>query len=203
MLCWKSMLLHQEFNFVKLNCSIRFSTHTLIVSKNIDHSFRHLVWFAILSRWYNINPNSFTEWNGRCARRLSWFAALLLPLIWLQLLLSLLVLLSLHRNLQNYECCAWRNCSHNEWVPKEILTQDWELSSFTDGIRTSTPNLKCWKVVVTSKIGPILVVPWIHPFASEAGSSRGNVYSRQANWFQKKFTSISCHEILSNFYQNS
>ena len=64
-------------------------------------------------------------------------------------------------------------------VPYEILTQDWELSSFTDWIRTSTPNLKCWKLVVTSKIGPILVFHWIHPFASEAGSSRGSVYSRQ------------------------
>ena len=60
------------------------------------------------------------------------------------------------------------------------MTQDWELSSFTDWIRTSTPNLKCWKLVVTSKIGPILVFPRIHPFGSEAGSSRGRVYSRQA-----------------------
>ena len=36
------------------------------------------------------------------------------------------------------------------------------------------------KLVVTSNTGPILMFPWIHPFACEAGSSRWRVYSRQA-----------------------
>ena len=65
-------------------------------------------------------------------------------------------------------------------VPQEILTQEWELSLFTNSIRISIPYLKCWKLVVTSNTSPIFIVPWIHPFGWEAWSSLGKVYSRQA-----------------------
>ena len=68
----------------------------------------------------------------------------------------------------------------NLFDPKEILTQEWELSLFRDIILISTPHLPCKQQVATSNTGPILVFPWTHPFGCDASSSLGRVYSRQA-----------------------
>ena len=63
---------------------------------------------------------------------------------------------------------------------RKFWPRKWQSSWFTDSVRISIPNLKCWKLVVTSNTGPILIFPWIHPFGWEVLSSRGRVYSRQA-----------------------
>ena len=48
-------------------------------------------------------------------------------------------------------------------------------------ILISTPYLPCKQQVATSITGPILVFPRIQPFGSDASSSLGRVYSRQAS----------------------
>ena len=75
----------------------------------------------------------------------------------------------------------------------EILTQEYELSLFTDSILISTPYLPCKKQVVTSNTGPILVFPRIQPFGSVDFSSLGKVYSRQATY------SVNCENSSVSF----
>ena len=55
----------------------------------------------------------------------------------------------------------------NLFKPWEILTHEWELSSFTDSILISTPYLHCKQQVVTSNTGPFLVSPRIQSFGSD------------------------------------
>ena len=81
----------------------------------------------------------------------------------------------------------------NLFKPWEILTQEWELSLFIDIILSSTPYLPCKQQVVTSNTGPILVFPRIQPSGSDASSSLGRVYSRQAT------ASINCENSAASF----
>ena len=105
---------------------------------------------------------------------------LLLPSIWLQPLLSLLVHIPLLVELQNFACRIWHNYSHNESFRRKILTQDWELSFFTDWIRTSDSEFEVLKTRCDFQYRSNSRVPRVHPFCWEAWSSRGRVYSRQA-----------------------
>ena len=68
----------------------------------------------------------------------------------------------------------------NLFRPWEILTQEWELSSFIDITLIPTPYLPCRQQVATSNTGPILEFPGIQPLGSDASSSLGRVYSRPA-----------------------
>ena len=57
------------------------------------------------------------------------------------------------------------------------------MSSLKDIILISTLYLPCKQQVATSNTGPILVFPRIQPLGSDASSSLGRVYSRQATVF--------------------
>ena len=99
--------------------------------------------------------------------------------------------------------CSLSSCSlllksvTNFFKPWEILTQEWELSLFTDSILNSTPYLPCKKLVVTCNTGKILVFTLIQPFGSDDFSSRGTT----AHWICElwEFFSVFRHEILSDF----
>ena len=94
--------------------------------------------------------------------------------------------------------CSLSSCSllyksvTNLFKPREILTHEWELSLFTDIILISTPYLPCRQQVLTYNTAPILVFPLIQPFGSDASSSLGKMYSRQATKFvNSKNSSVS------------
>ena len=105
---------------------------------------------------------------------------LLLPLIWLQQPWYLFVALDLLVDLQEFLYCLDLNRPHI-WSFHKIFWPKIEncLDSQTK-FEFQFHIWSVWKLVVTSNTGPILMFPWIHPFACEAGSSRGRVYSRQA-----------------------
>ena len=67
------------------------------------------------------------------------------------------------------------------------------MSLFTDIILISTPYLPCKKQIATSKTGPILMFPRIQPFGSDAPSSLGRMYSRQAT------ESLNCENYAVSF----
>ena len=68
------------------------------------------------------------------------------------------------------------------------MTQEWELSLFIDLILISTPCLPCRQQVATPNTSPIWV---IQPFGSDASSSLGRVYSRQATAWNCQNSAVS------------
>ena len=162
--------------------------------------FWHLVWIEILLRWCKYQPKFFQQMECRCAR--------IFPRL-------------------GFRFCLWSGCNHFwtcwfcfllVWTCKTSSVILDAIVHITNGsVRNSDPKLRIiifhgfdsnfdsefWIADNSSwppKWVQFLVFSWIDPFASEAGSSRGRVYSWQATDFSRNSQSISCHDVLSNFY---
>ena len=82
--------------------------------------------------------------------------------------------------------------------PWEIPTQEWVLSSHRDHIPISFPCLPYKQLVVTSSMGPIIALPWIHPFRLWwSVTSWKSVFT--TSLCRELFSNVFSHEILSNF----
>ena len=189
-----------EFNSVEFNCSIFFSLYCLIVSKKTDHFLREIVRSESLFWWLNVNPSSFVHRYGSCCINkfsLLWFC------------------FCLWSGCNNLDTCLWHLIFL--WICRNLcIVLIWIDHVFDRSIRYSDPRLR---IVLThrpdSNFNSVLeVLKTGRDFQYRSNSHisldppfwlRSLVVSWKgvfatSHWLKlSKITSVSGHEILSNF----